>query len=132
MNQQLAAPQAHGLNLGDIYYVLFRHKWKIILCTIAGLVGAGILYRLEAPPYQSEAKLLVRYIISESKTAGPTANNATSKILPDERGAAIMNTEVEILNSFDLANTVTQSIGAEKILAKTGGGKDVNAATSQI
>ena len=124
-------PPAPGLNLADIYYILFRHKWKILLCSLAGIVGAIALYRLETPPYQSEAKLLVRYIISESKSTGPTGN-ATSKIVPDERGTSIMATETEILNSVDLAAKVADSIGAERLLAKVGGGKDSGKAIELI
>ena len=124
MNQQPIATPSHGLDLGDIYYVLFRHKWKIVLCSLAGLVVAGMIYRAESPPFQSEAKLLVRYIISESKSTGPTTGNTPAKISPDERGVSIMNTEMEILNSMNLAGQVVEAIGAEKILAKVGGGKD--------
>jgi len=124
MNQQPIATPSHGLDLGDIYYVLFRHKWKILLCSLAWLVVAGVIYRAESPPFQSEAKLLVRYIISESKSTGPTTGNTPAKISPDERGVSIMNTEMEILNSMNLAGQVVEAIGAEKILAKAGGGKD--------
>jgi succinoglycan biosynthesis transport protein ExoP len=132
MNPQPIATPSHGLDLGDIYYVLFRHKWKIVLCSLAGLLAAGAMYRSEAPPYQSEAKLLVRYIISESKTTGPTTGNSPAKISPDERGTTIMNTEMEILNSMNLAAQVVDTLGAEKILAKAGGGTDTVAAAVMI
>jgi polysaccharide biosynthesis transport protein len=132
MNPQTIAPQTPGLNLGDIYYILFRHKWKIMLCTLVGVGAAAMLYRMESPPYQSEAKLLVRYIISESKTSGPAGSSPTSKIVPDERGASIMTTEMEILNSYDLAREVATAVGAERILAKAGGGKDITAATNLV
>ncbi len=110
-------------NLGDIYYVLFRHKWKIILCSVAGIAIASVLFRMDPPLYQSEAKLLVRYIISESRMTGPSSG-ATAKILTDERGASIMATEREILSSVDLASEVAQAIGPEKLLNKAGGGND--------
>lgn len=132
MNPQPIATPTQGLELGDIYYILFRHKWKIVLCSLAGLLAAGAMYRSEAPPYQSEAKLLVRYIISESKTTGPTTGNTPAKISPDERGTTIMNTEMEILNSMNLAGQVVETIGAEKILAKAGGGTDSVAAAVLI
>src|SRR5688572_30601109 len=124
-------PPAPGLNLADIYYILFRHKWKILLCSVTGIAVAIGLFRAEAPPFQSEAKLLVRYIISESKATGPTGG-ATNRIVPDERGTSIMTTETEILNSVDLARQVAESIGAERILAKVGGGKDLATAIELI
>jgi polysaccharide biosynthesis transport protein len=124
-------PPAPGLNLADIYYVLFRHKWKISICSLAGIITAIWLYRADVPPFQSEAKLLVRYIISENKTTGPSANG-TAKFVPDERGTTIMTTEAEILNSVDLAQAVVDSIGAERLLAKAGGGKDPRAAIEMM
>jgi uncharacterized protein involved in exopolysaccharide biosynthesis/Mrp family chromosome partitioning ATPase len=123
-------PPSPGLNLADIYYVLFRHKWKILLCSATGIAIAFALFKVEAPPFQSEAKLLVRYIISEGKSNGPA--DATAKIMTDERGTSIMNTESEILNSFDLARQVAESFGAERILAKMGGGSDLATAVQVV
>lgn len=117
--------------MGDIYYVLFRHKWKIIICSLLGILGGLALYKSETPPYQSEAKLFVRYILSENKSSGPPSD-ATSKLVPDERGANIMNTEVEILNSLDLSKEVAAAVGPERILAKVGGGNDLGAATGMV
>lgn len=132
MNPQPIAQPAPGLDLGDIYYVLFRHKWKILLCSLAGLITAGAIYWVEAPPYQSEAKLLVRYIISETKATGPAAGSSQTRISPDERGASIMNTEREILTSANIIREVVDTIGAEKILAKVDGGKDTGEAVLYI
>lgn len=132
MNPQPIPTQTHGLDLGDIYYVLFRHKWKIMMCSAAGILAAIAIYRFEVPPYQSEAKLLVRYIISENKPTGPSSNNASTKISPDERGQSIMNTEQEILKSADLAREVAAAIGPEKLLAKVGGGKEPAQATAMV
>ncbi|MDP3068878.1 MAG: Wzz/FepE/Etk N-terminal domain-containing protein [Opitutaceae bacterium] len=122
-------PAAQNLDLGDIYYILFRHKWKIILCSLAGIGAAVALYRTENPPFQSEAKLLVRYIVQgTTPTRGPTETTKST----DERGGSIMNTEMQILQSTDLARDVAEAYGAEKILAKLGGGKDVALAASHV
>jgi polysaccharide biosynthesis transport protein len=119
-----------GMPLGDIYYILFRHKWKIALCSLIGFAITGMLYKIDSPLYRSEAKLFVRYIISETKSTGPNSD-ATAK-LPDERGASIMNTEREILRSFDLVKLVADSVGPEKILAKAGGGTSPNDAAALL
>lgn len=130
--QPTATPSSgHGLDLGDIYYVLFRHKWKILLCSLAGILIAFAIYRQESPPFQSEAKLLVRYVLAAEKQSGP-AGNTQNKVSPDERGATIMNTEVEILNSLDLAREVAAAIGPEKLLTKVSGGKDASEATALV
>jgi polysaccharide biosynthesis transport protein len=130
MTSQSLSAQTPGISLGDIYYVLFRHKWKIILCSVVGFAMTGALYKLDAPLYRSEAKLFVRYIISETTSTGPNSD-ATAK-LPDERGASIMNTEREILRSENLVRQVVMNIGAEKILAKAGGGTNQGDAINLI
>ncbi len=119
---------APGLNLGDFYYIFFRHKGKILLIFLAGLIGAASYYFVRPPVYQSEAKILIRYIV-EGKT-GTSAKDELQMKSPDSQGANIINSEIEILTSLDLAEHVADSVGPEKILAKLGGGNDrVRAAT---
>jgi uncharacterized protein involved in exopolysaccharide biosynthesis len=123
--------QPQGLGLGDIYYVLFRHKWKIVSCALAGIAAAAVVYKFFPPPFQSEAKLFVRYVVNDGKVAGPTHDDATAKS-PDQRGETIMASELEILSSLDLARQVADAVGPERILAKKGGGKDLNRAATIV
>lgn len=107
----------------DIYYTLFRHKWKIVILTLIG-VAAGAWYYMQAPQlYASTASLLIRYV-QEGK--GPTSPGGSDQFRsPDARGgASIINAEVEIINSLDVALAVADSVGPEKILARVGGGND--------
>jgi len=67
-------PQPSGMNVGDIYYVLFRHKWKILLCSAAGVLASGFLLLLKPPGYKSEAKLLIRYVL-DNKSANQVAKD---------------------------------------------------------
>lgn len=124
-----AAP-ASGLSLGDLYYILFRHKWKIILIFLAGLLGAGGLYLAKPPMYQSQAKILIRFIL-ESKNTVAADDDARVKS-PDSRGDNIINSEIEILTSFDLAGLVADVVGPEKVLAQVGGGTDRTQAAAVI
>ncbi|MEO6002486.1 MAG: Wzz/FepE/Etk N-terminal domain-containing protein [Opitutus sp.] len=118
---------APGVSLGDIYYVLFRHKWRILLCSAVGIIAAAALHKFNPPPYTSDAKLFIRYVVMESKTPAPNGGDAGVKS-PDQRGETIMDSEQEILTSLDLAKQVASVVGAEKILAKAGGGNDLNKA----
>ena len=118
--------------VGDIYYVLFRHKWKIMLCSLVGVLVAANLYRFAPPPYESEAKLFIRYVVMEGKTTGPTGDSATTVKSPDQGGETIMDSEMEILSSLDLAKQVAEAVGPEKILAKAGGGKDIDHAAAVV
>jgi uncharacterized protein involved in exopolysaccharide biosynthesis/Mrp family chromosome partitioning ATPase len=122
MNDRQATTQGSGVTLGDIYYVLFRHKWKIILCSAAGMLAAVALYLVKPHPYQSEAKLFIRYVL-EAKSLSPDGEDSRVRST-DPGGANIINSEIEILTSLDLAQQVVDTIGPEKILAKAGGGRD--------
>jgi uncharacterized protein involved in exopolysaccharide biosynthesis len=73
-----------GLSVSDILLMLFRHKWKIIFFAWAGLLIAGAIYLFVPPIYESEAKLLVRYVVEHSAVDGvdsqiktPTPENST-------------------------------------------------------
>ena len=48
--------------MGDIYYVLFRHKWKIILLALAGIAAAAAFHSRNPPPYESQAELFIQYV----------------------------------------------------------------------
>ena len=129
-NSRHNEPAAMSISLGDIYFVVFRHKWKILLLTLAGLVAATGYYFKRQPPYQSEAELFIRYI-SDSRNMSPTDDNSrvTSQM---NVGQGLMNSEVDILNSFDIATQVATNIGPERILAKYGGGNDAIRAAVEI
>lgn len=115
-------PAAPGFTVGDLYYLLFRHKWKIALIFLGSLMAAAALYFTRTPIYRSEAKILIRYIL-ESKSTSPGNNEAQVKS-PDSGGNNIINSEIEILTSLDLAARVADLVGPEKILGPFGGGND--------
>ena len=127
-------PQPSSLDFQDLCYVLFRHKGKIIVLAVAGILGAAALLFLKPPVYQSEGKLFVRYVLDrgESRSLTPTGGDPNQVRLPDPRGEGIINTEKEILDSFDLANQVAALIGPEKILGKAAGENDLAKAASLI
>ena len=102
------------MGLGDIYFVLFRRKWLVLISAAAGIVAAVALFFLDSPKYRSDAKLLIRYII-ENKTDNPLGADAQIKS-PDSRGENIINSELEILTSRDLAEKVAGQVGPERIL----------------
>lgn len=119
-----------GIKLSDVYYMLFRHKWKIIFFAIVGLGLTAYLFRTHPLGYVSQAKLLIRYV-RESRSVDTTLPSGTV-VSPDSRGDNILNTESEIITSFDLAVQVADAIGPERILAATGGGSNRLAAASVI
>ncbi len=132
MQTQDATAKSSTFELADIYYALFRHKLKIVLLTLAGLVGAAAVYKFMPAPYQSETKLFIRYVLSDSQTVGPAGGDDPKRIMTDRSGETIINSELEILTSLDLAIQVAKNVGPEKILAKIDGGKDSNEAAGII
>ena len=111
-----------AMSPGDIYFILFRHKWKIILLSLTGIAAAAAYWWYCPPPFESEAKVLIRYVL-DSHSLNTEAKNA-QMTSPDAMGQSIINSEIEILTSFDLAEQAAKDIGPEKILAKNGGGND--------
>lgn len=126
---------AAGINLDDVYFIVFRlisrHKWVIIVLTMLGLGAAAVYSHYKKSPYESGAKLMVRYV-SDNRSLNPVDNNNSAMVGLNELGNFVMAGEQEILNSFDLSKQVAVNIGPEKILAKYGGGNDPNEAAGVI
>ena len=77
------------MTLGDIYYVLFRHKWKILLCTLTGLLAAVGVYKFFPQPYQSEAKLFIRYVTEGKTLAAPGMTRRSNHRIRGEKPSSI-------------------------------------------
>ena len=130
MSEKRANPAPPGLTFSDVLFVVFRHKWKILAISALGLVAAiGVFLKMPFP-YQSEAKLFIKYMV-ETKSIPQVGGNESRIKSTDERGENIINTEVEILTSLDLASNVAAVIGPEKILGP-GGGTNVSKAALSI
>jgi uncharacterized protein involved in exopolysaccharide biosynthesis/Mrp family chromosome partitioning ATPase len=130
MNSKPQDAQSGGMSLGDIYFILFRHKWKIMVFSTVGVLAALALLILKPPLYESKTELDILYVI-QGKSFNPAGEDA-STVSPSEAGYGIIVTEVKILQSWDVAMDAVQTIGAEKILARAGGGADTNMAAGLI
>lgn len=106
-----------SLKFNDILFIFLRHKWMISVCAVLGIGGAAAFYCLFPPVYESRAKLLVRYVVDRS-----TVDNLDSSAKPAGAQADnLMNSEVEILTSLDLATQVAEEVGVKRILGGSGG-----------
>ena len=119
-----------GLNVADIYYLIFRHKWKLVVCALLGCVAAAVVFAVAPRNYISNAKILVRYV-AETAPLNP-ANKEDRVKTPDYTGQTILSSELEIITSRDLAEEVATRIGAETLLARAGGGTNWNRAVGLI
>jgi uncharacterized protein involved in exopolysaccharide biosynthesis/Mrp family chromosome partitioning ATPase len=122
MTDENATTQTTGIGLQDLIHALFKRKWLILGLSASGVLAAGALFFTMKPVYQSEAKLLLRYV-QENRSASTVDKDAQIKS-PDVAGEGIINSEKEILNSLDLALQVAEIVGPEKIQGTAG--KDTN------
>src|SRR6266516_388550 len=106
--------QHSGLNLSAILFALFKRKRTIIVCAAMGMTAAAAVYFLFPPSYESQAKLLVRYVLErsavdpvEAEKAAAASSNYTDRVI---------DAEIEILTSWDLAVQVAQAIGPKRLL----------------
>ena len=131
MSNKPPAEAPAGLNIGDIYFVLFKHKWLILCFFVMGILAAGAILIIKPAQYESEAKLYVQYV-TDVKT--PTTDTGGDSTIHDTSSgsADIILTELEFLTSLDLADQVAEHVGPDKILARFGGGSDSNAAAAVI
>ena len=113
-------PESHhsSLNLKDVLFALFKHKWKIALCAIAGLIAAAAVYFLYPPIYASQAKLLVRYVLERSVDSIDSSAGRSSGV--GKTTDTVIGSEVEILTSWDLAVQVADALGAKRLSPASG------------
>ena len=106
------------LGLSDILFALFRHKKMILALALLGFLTAAAVYVFYPPLYESDAKLLVRYVL-DRRTVDPSDNSTASTSL-EATADSIINSEVEILTSWDLAVQVAEAIGPKRLLPSEG------------
>src|SRR4051812_40144834 len=94
-------PQHHRSGiLSDILFALFRRKWIVVLCTLLGIAAAAAFFVLCPPTYQSQAKLLVRYVLERS--AVDPIDNTNKPTHAGKTTDSVIDSEVQILTSWDL------------------------------
>jgi uncharacterized protein involved in exopolysaccharide biosynthesis len=103
-------------SLRDFHYILFRHKWKVIVFFVAVMVTVTLGTFLAAEIYRAEAKLLVR-IGRESVSLDPTATTGQTISIGQSRESEI-NSELEILKSRELAQKVVDALGPKAFLER--------------
>jgi len=117
-----------GFGVQDVLFVLFKHKWMILLLSLAGFGAAAALFMAQKPIYQSKSKVMVQYVI-ERGTVDPYQTQTTPGTNPVD---GVINTEIEILTSVDLALEVAEKVGIEKLLPESGGNASLSDAAGTI
>src|SRR5215471_15216481 len=108
-------PQHHaGIHLSDILFILFKRKRTIIVFALVGIVAAAAFYFLYPPIYESQAKLLVRYVLERSAIDPIDVTKPTFESSND--ADRVIGAEIEILTSWDLAVQVAKALGPKRLL----------------
>jgi len=105
-------PEKPGMGVHDILFVLFKHRKKILLSAFSGIAAAAAVHFLTPPPYTSQVKLLVRYVLDRN-----TLDSLDPQLKSPGTGSFNENSlasEIEILTSWDLAEQVADLIDSEK------------------
>ena len=114
MAESRREPHHHsGLQLNDVLFVLFKRKWTVVLCGLLGVIAAAAVYFLWPAMYQSEAKLLVRYVVERSGVDPVEAEKAVTA--SSDEGERVIGAEIEILTSWDLAVQVADAVGPNRL-----------------
>lgn len=119
-----------GIEITDIYFILFRRKWLILGGILLGVLAAAGVWKLRQPLYESDAKLMVRYVIDTPAMVVPGTEVRVQN--PDEGGTGVLNSEIEILNSVDLVQHVVRVVGPARILPEGADTNDVDRAAAMV
>jgi polysaccharide biosynthesis protein PslE len=119
--QSLYEPGPHPV---DVARFAWRHKGKILLTFLAGIVCTLVYLSLAERTYRSDSKLLVR-IGRESITLDPTATTGQFVAMADSRESEMHAVE-ELLASRLLAEKMVDQFGPDVILEKRPGKKPLN------
>lgn len=108
-----------SVELDDIYYLLFRRKWVLIVTLGIALITSVLVFFITDTVYSSEAKIMIRYVM-EDRDFGLNLEGTEIRSTSDRDN--IINAEMQIMTSkdviFDVAGSLTNLI--EKIVEDTG------------
>jgi len=113
MKEELSDPNQNNLDLNDILFVLFMHKWKVLACALIG-IAASLIYLFQESGQEFQAKLLVRYVMERS--AIDSVDPEVKAVNASAYGENAIKSELEILTSTDLAEQVAQAVGINRLL----------------
>src|SRR6266571_1165496 len=110
-------PEPSRINLNNILFAIFKWKRAIIGFALFGFIAAAGVYFFYPAVYESDARLLVRYVLERSGFDPVDAISGQ----PGRGGTGITNdgviaAEVSILTSWDLSVQVAEALGPNRVL----------------
>src|SRR6059058_797091 len=117
MPEHRTEPESSNFNLRNILFALFKWKRTILGLSLFGIVVAAGVYFFYPAVYESDARLLVRYVLERSGYDPVDAlqgqgTRGGSGLTID----AVIAAEVSILTSWDLSVQVAEALGPNRVL----------------
>jgi uncharacterized protein involved in exopolysaccharide biosynthesis/Mrp family chromosome partitioning ATPase len=103
-------PKPAALNPQDIIVAIFKHKWKIVICTILGLLAGAAFYLAYPKNYRSIAQLMVRYVVDRNAI---DPEESAEGLGPRRSSDGVIASEAAILKSTDLAVEVANTLSTQ-------------------
>ncbi len=127
--QKSESQSAKGsFGLQDILYVLFKHKWKILTLSAIGFAAAATVFVTRTPIYESTAKIMITYVLQRGGVDAHESEVETG----GRSGDQVINTELEILRSGDLATEVAGAVGVDRLLPGSKGQGTLSDASNAV
>src|ERR1043166_3763702 len=114
----------------DLLSALFKHKWKIVLGAVIGLLAAGGAYLAYPKAYVSEAKLLVRYVVERSTVDAVDTTKGAAGYAPMSDTA--IGSELSIRGMWVLAGQRGEPLGQKRLRPDYRGPPSKGAAAATI
>src|SRR5438874_2866639 len=117
MPEHRTEPEHSNLNLNNILFAIFKWKRTIIGFTLFGILAAAAVYFFYPAVYESDARLLVRYVLERSgydpvDAVQGQGTRGGSGLTID----AVIAAEVSILTSWNLSVQVAEALGPNRVL----------------
>src|SRR6478672_1919535 len=132
MPQHHTEAEPSNLNLSSILVAVFKRKRTILFSTAAGAIAAAAVYLLWPHSYESDAALLVRYVLDRSAVDPETSGGSAVGSAATKTNDTFINAEVSILTSWDLAVQVAEALGPKRVLPEAKGDPSTIAAAGAI
>jgi len=106
-------------NLPNILFPIFKWKRAIIGFALFGFIAAAGVYFFYPAVYESDARLLVRYVLERSGFDPIDAISGQSRGGTGLGNDGVIAAEISILTSWDLSVQVAEALGPNRVLPDT-------------
>jgi polysaccharide biosynthesis transport protein len=130
MPEHRTEPEPSNFNLRNILSALFKWKRTILGFAVFGIVAAAGVYFFFPAVYESDARLLVRYVLERSGVDPIDAISGGSRGGTGINSDGVIAAEVAIITSWDLSVQVAEALGPNRVLPDTKAPTVVAAAAS--